>query len=208
MSNIRHLSLAFCLLSAALSTSSAAESTNSNWSENNSGNTTSATTATPKTLQQTADSLPKSDYTAAATPKTGQEKKWYNRLTLGGYGEAVYSRNFYSDDYKRYTNPDRHKDESHGRFDIPHAVIYLGYDFGKGWSMGSEIEFEHGGVETAVEIEKEESGEYETEVERGGEVNLEQFWIQKEFMPQLKVRAAHPGCRLSNGNSCRPQCRV
>ena len=47
-------------------------------------------------------------------------------------------------------------------------MVYLGYDFGKGWSMGTEIEFEHGGVETAVEMEDDEGGEYETEVERGG----------------------------------------
>jgi hypothetical protein len=41
------------------------------------------------------------------------------------------------------------------------VVIFLGYDFGKGWSMSSEIEFEHGGTESAVEIETEEAGEYE-----------------------------------------------
>ncbi len=113
----------------------------------------------------------------------------WNRLSVGGYGEAVFTRNFYSDNYLRYTEPQKYGNSSHGRFDIPHAVIYLGYDFGKGWSFASEIEFEHGGVEAAVEIETEEAGEYETEVERGGEVNLEQFYIQKEFMPQLKLRA-------------------
>ena len=57
-----------------------------------------------------------------------------NRLSVGGYGEVVYGRNFYSDHVSRYSAPDDHKnDPSHGRFDIPHAVIYLGYDFGKGW---------------------------------------------------------------------------
>ena len=67
----------------------------------------------------------------------------------------------------------------------------LGYDFGKGWTMGAEIEFEHGGVEAAVEMENEEAGEFEREIERGGEVALEQFWIQKEFMPQLNLRMGH-----------------
>lgn len=113
----------------------------------------------------------------------------WDRLHVGGYGEAVFTRNFYSDNYLRYKDPETYRNDSHGRFDIPHVVIYLGYDFGKGWSMSSEIEFEHGGVETAVEIETEEAGEYEKEIERGGEVNLEQFYLQKEFMPQLKVRA-------------------
>ena len=82
-----------------------------------------------------------------------------SRLTLGGYGEAVYSRNFYSDKYMRYITPENYKDESHGRFDLPHVVLFIGYDFGKGWTMGSEIEFEHGGTESAVEIEQEEAGE-------------------------------------------------
>lgn len=70
-------------------------------------------------------------------------------------------------------------------------VLYLGYDFGKGWSMGSEIEFEHGGVEAAFEMEDDEGGEYESEIERGGEVALEQFWLQKSFSPQLNIRAGH-----------------
>ncbi len=115
-----------------------------------------------------------------------------SRLTIGGYGEAVMSRNFYSDNYLRYLYPENYKDDrSHGRFDLPHVVIYLGYDFGRGWSMGTEIEFEHGGTESAYEIEFEEGGEYESEVERGGEVALEQFWIQKSFMPQLNLRLGH-----------------
>lgn len=115
-----------------------------------------------------------------------------SRLTIGGYGEAVYSRNFYSDNYLRYTNAGNYKNaKSHGRFDLPHVVIFLGYDFGKGWTMGSEIEFEHGGTESAVEIEEEEGGEYESEIERGGEVALEQFWIQKSFCPQFNIKAGH-----------------
>lgn len=113
-------------------------------------------------------------------------------LTIGGYGEAVMTRNFYSDSYLRYTDPESKKDaKSHGRFDLPHVVLYIGYDFGKGWSMGSEIEFEHGGTESAMEVENEEGGEYEYEVERGGEVALEQFWIQKSFLPQLNLRMGH-----------------
>ena len=114
-----------------------------------------------------------------------------SRFTIGGYGEATYSRNFYSDNYLRYSNPQDYKDETHGRFDLPHVVLMLGYDFGKGWSMGMEIEFEHGGTESAVEIEEHEGGEYESEVERGGEVALEQFWIQKSFCPEFNIKLGH-----------------
>ena len=114
------------------------------------------------------------------------------RLSVGGYGEVSMSRNFYSDHVSRYSLADEHKnDPSHGRFDIPHAVIYLGYDFGKGWTMGTEIEFEHGGVGMAYEKEDEEGGEWEQEVEKGGEVELEQFWIQKSFGRWANIKAGH-----------------
>lgn len=114
------------------------------------------------------------------------------RLSVGGYGEVAMSRNFYSDHVSRYSLADEHKkDPSHGRFDIPHAVIYLGYDFGKGWTMGTEIEFEHGGVGMAYEKEDKEGGEWEQEVEKGGEVELEQFWIQKSFGRWANIKAGH-----------------
>lgn len=114
------------------------------------------------------------------------------RLSVGGYGEVAMSRNFYSDHVSRYSLADEHKnDPSPGRFDIPHAVIYLGYDFGKGWTMGTEIEFEHGGVGMAYEKEDEEGGEWEQEVEKGGEVELEQFWIQKSFGRWANIKAGH-----------------
>jgi len=115
-----------------------------------------------------------------------------SRLSVGGYGEVCYSRNFFSDHVSRYSQPEEHKnDPSHGKFDLPHAVIYLGYDFGKGWTLGTEIEFEHGGNGLAYEKEDEEGGEWEQEVEKGGEVELEQFWLQKSFSNKANLRFGH-----------------
>ena len=124
---------------------------------------------------------------AQAQLKTDFEK----RFSVGGYGEVALSRNFYSDNVYRYSSAASHKGEQYGRFDIPHAVVYLGFDFGKGWTMQSEIEFEHTGTGGAVEKEFEEAGEWETETEKGGEVELEQFWIQKSFHPALNIRMGH-----------------
>lgn len=123
--------------------------------------------------------------------KSEKLEKALSRLSLGGYGEAVMTRNFYSQSFNRYKKPENYADDkSHGRFDLPHICINIGYDFGKGWTVGSEIEFEHGGNGTAVEIEAEEAGEYEAEVEKGGEVNIEQFWVNKEFLGgKLNVKA-------------------
>lgn len=121
-----------------------------------------------------------------------QQQKKVSRLSVGGYGEANFTRNYFSDHVSRYSQPEAHKDDpSHGRFDIPHAVIYLGYDFGKGWSFGTEIEFEHGGAGIAYEKEDEEGGEWEQETEKGGEVELEQFWLQKSFAPWANIRVGH-----------------
>ena len=138
-------------------------------------------------------SLPK-EMNAAENDTLSIENQYVkkSRLTVGGYGEAVFTRNFYSDNMFRYSHADRYKDaKGHGRVDLPHVVIELGYDFGNGWTMGSEIEFEHGGNEVAVEIEAEETGEFEHEIERGGEVALEQFWIQKSFSKALNIRMGH-----------------
>ena len=127
---------------------------------------------------QKKDSLPK--------------KTFFDRLSFGAYGEIGFSRNFYSDHVSRYSQPEAHKDDpSHGRFDIPHVAISIGYDFGKGWSFGTEIEFEHGGNGIAYEKEDEEGGEWEQETEKGGEVELEQFWIQKSFDKWANIRIGH-----------------
>ena len=92
--------------------------------------------------------------------KTEKQKEASSRLHIGGYGEAVMTYNFYSQSFNRYKKPENYaNDKNHGRFDLPHVCLNIGYDFGKGWSMGTEIEFEHGGNGTAVEIEAEEAGE-------------------------------------------------
>ena len=118
------------------------------------------------------------------------KERRHGRFTIGGYGEVTAKHCFYSNNYLRYgKNPEKYKNDHYGEFDLPHVVIYLGYDFGKGWSVGTEIEFEHGGTESAVEIEEEEGGEYEAEIERGGEVALEQFWLQKAFNRYAILRA-------------------
>lgn len=133
-------------------------------------------------MAQSVDAVTGATRQVADTVRMCKVEKALSRLSLGGYGEAVMSRNFYSQSFNRYNAPARYKDDnSHGRFDLPHVTFNLGYDFGHGWTFGTEVEFEHGGNETAVEVEAEESGEYEAETEKGGEVALEQFWLNKAF---------------------------
>lgn len=127
----------------------------------------------------------------SASEVVGQESS-KSRLMVGGYGEVTMSRHFYSDAWQRYSAPSLYKDaEGHGRVDIPHAVFFLGYSFGQGWSFVTEVEFEHGGTEAAVEIEEEETGEYETEVGVGGKIVLEQFWINKKWSRSANLKMGH-----------------
>ena len=81
----------------------------------------------------------KSDKTECSVQKT-KKPSALSRFSIGGYGEAVMSRNFYSQHFNRYRDPATYKnDDSHGRFDLPHVTLNLGYDFGHGWTMGTEI---------------------------------------------------------------------
>lgn len=129
---------------------------------------------------------------AAQTTSAGSGERQPSRFSVGGYGEVALTRNFFSDNAKRYVNAAEHKDDpSHGQFDVPHAVVYLGYDFGKGWTMGTEIEFEHGGTGASYEHEYDEFNEWEQELEKGGEVELEQFWLQKSFSRAANIKVGH-----------------
>ncbi|MDR1632623.1 MAG: hypothetical protein LBR97_07065 [Dysgonamonadaceae bacterium] len=116
----------------------------------------------------------------------------FAQLLIGGYGEIALSRNFFSDNINRYSHATDYKNApNHGRFDMPHVAFAIGYNFNSKWKMYSEIEFEHGGTESAMELEAEEAGEYEREIERGGEVALEQFWIERTFSPAFNLRMGH-----------------
>lgn len=82
-------------------------------------------------------------------------------------------------------------DDHRNTIAIPRFVLAFDYKFNSKWILGAEIEFESGGTGTAVELENSENGEYETEIEKGGEVALEQFHITRLIHPAFNVRAGH-----------------
>ncbi len=71
--------------------------------------------------------------------------------------------------------------EKRDEVDFERAVIEGSYRFAPRWSLNAELEFEHGGTGVAVEFDRfEEFGEFEYEVEKGGEVRFEEFnldWV-------------------------------
>ncbi len=112
------------------------------------------------------------------------------RFRIGGYGEVLarfmnYGINRYSG--TSYGNERMRRNE----ISIPRFVIAMDYSFTPRICLGSEIEFESGGVGTAVELENTENGEYETEIEKGGEVAIEQFHVTFKVHKTFNARVGH-----------------
>lgn len=77
------------------------------------------------------------------------------------------------------------------KYDSPFCLCIRLQIYSKGFLRCPEIEFEAGGAGTAVETKIRRNGEYETEIEKGGEVALEQFHITRLILPELNVRVGH-----------------
>ena len=125
---------------------------------------------------------------AARKQRTDNDE--YTRFRVGGYGEAVAS--FKDNGINRYYgNPNGNTRDHRNTISIPRFVLAMDYKFTPKWILSAEIEFEAGGTGSAMELENSENGEYETEMEKGGEVALEQFHITRLIHPAFNVRAGH-----------------
>ena len=114
----------------------------------------------------------------------------YEQFRIGGYGEVV--ANFKDYGINRfYGGSDGNTKKHRNTISIPRFVLALDYKFNSQWVLGAEIEFEAGGTGSAYELENTENGEYETEVEKGGEVAIEQFHLTRLIHPAFNVRAGH-----------------
>ena len=114
----------------------------------------------------------------------------FDTYRIGGYGEMVaawkdYGINRFSGVQYGNTKKDR------ATIAIPRFVVAFDYKLSQKWILGAEVEFESGGTGTALELENTENGEYETEIEKGGEVAIEQFHITRLIAPEFNVRAGH-----------------
>lgn len=127
---------------------------------------------------------------SSSLPATQADTAGYRKFRFGGYGEMLASWKNYG--INRFDGTSGGNTRTHrATIAIPRFVLAFDYKFNKNWILGAEIEFEAGGVGTAVELENSENGEYETEIEKGGEVALEQFHITRLILPQLNVRVGH-----------------
>ena len=113
----------------------------------------------------------------------------FQKYRFGGYGEILYQNMDYG--ANRYNNPDGAPSENRASMTLPRIVFSFDYKFSDDLIFSTELEFEHGGTGSALELEYEESGEYEMEVEKAGEVMLEQVHLTKVFNPYFSVRIGH-----------------
>ncbi|MBQ0021273.1 MAG: hypothetical protein KBT39_12235 [Bacteroidales bacterium] len=114
----------------------------------------------------------------------------YQKFRIGGYGEMVASFKNYG--INRFNGTAMGNSSTHrATVAIPRFVVAGDYKFNAHWSLGVEVEFEAGGTGSAIELENTENGEYETEVEKGGEVALEQFHISYRPNSHFTLRAGH-----------------
>ena len=104
--------------------------------------------------------------------------KW-NKLSLKTYGVV----NYYNYDWQT-------DDEKKDAVDLERFNMYMKYRFNDRIELKTEFEFEHGGTGSTMEFDKfEEFGEFESSIESGGEVLLEQLNITFTIAPWLKIKA-------------------
>lgn len=101
-----------------------------------------------------------------------------NQFSFHGYGAINYNRyNWQTDTAKR------------NNIDLERFVLEPTFRFSKSLSLNAEIEIEHGGTGSSVEFDRfEEFGEFEFEIEKGGEINLEQLNIEWNYKDYLNFK--------------------
>lgn len=107
-------------------------------------------------------------------------------FTIGGYGEAFVNMRFFGPDPTIEYDPGTYRETS---VDLARLVFFVGYTFTSWLRFQSEIEIEHGGTGATMEIEWDEFGEYEQEIEQGGELVIEQAFIELMPLSWLGIRA-------------------
>jgi len=123
---------------------------------------------------------------------TAQEEnkflKELQKIHFAAYGVVnYYNFNWDTDPYLR------------DAFDTERLNMYLDYKFTDKIKLRAEFEYEHGGTGVTMELDVlEEFGEFETEVEAGGEVKIEQLNILFEYKPWLNFRAGRLKLYLGN----------
>ena len=116
-------------------------------------------------------------------------------LEWTGYADILFS---WFDHGPNQNRPGGSESDSRLEVDLPRFILEVEGEMPAGLGFEAEIEFEHGGTGAALELEYEEFGEFEQEVEKGGEIILEELYLSKKFgdWGKLKVGRFYVGYGL------------
>ena len=110
------------------------------------------------------------------------EKNWQ----INSYGSVLYKSE------EIFANTQDRAPRRQASTDLERIVLEFVYDFSDKWQIETEIEFEHGGTGSALEYDGfEEFGEFETEVEAGGEVIVEKLQLKYQYNDNFTVKLGH-----------------
>lgn len=114
---------------------------------------------------------------AAAREKAVTKKGLWD-IGIGGYGEFAFAYHDYGPDQ---TKKGGALSDNRLVFDTKRFTFGVKGEMDYDIEFEVEVEIEHGGTGSALELEFEEFGEFESEVERGGEVALEELYLEKKI---------------------------
>ncbi len=105
---------------------------------------------------------------------------------LNSYGSIRYKSE------EVFSNTQDMEPERRATTDLERVVLEFVYDFNKHWQVEVELEYEHGGVGAALEYDGfEEFGEFETEIEAGGEVIVEKLQVKYRHSEHFSIKIGH-----------------
>lgn len=128
---------------------------------------------------------------AAASKTTTQQQKAISNTAnknwqINSYGSLIYK----SEDV--YSNIQDTTPERRATTDLERVVLEFVYDFDEKWQVEIELEYEHGGTGSTLEYDGfEEFGEFETEIEAGGEVIVEKLQVKYNANEYFTLKMGH-----------------
>ncbi len=125
------------------------------------------------------DALPPEEHLFASREVEEHEEEL--GLEISGYGITNY--------YQRDWETDEFAKDS---VDVERFILEVEYRFDENWFAKAELEYEHGGSGATLELDsQEEFGEFEQEIEAGGEVLVEELYVGWNYSPWLNAKFGH-----------------
>ncbi|MBC7661112.1 MAG: hypothetical protein H7249_15545 [Chitinophagaceae bacterium] len=117
--------------------------------------------------------------TTKLTEDEAKEPGYKPKIEVSGYGEIIYKYSDFGPNQRASTRGS--KRDQRVDLDMTRFAIELEAELARGFKLEAELEIEHGGTGSAVDLEYEEGGEYENDVEKGGEVAFENLFLEKSL---------------------------